>query len=91
MRKINPKSEQIDPWPKKHPLHGTFRCVRVRAIDGPYAGKSFRFYRRTVGGQALAGDFDSELRLDSHGTLVTYDLIETDDPRKWILTQRTAP
>ncbi len=87
---LSPQSEMTDYWPKKHPLAGQPRCVKVRACDGPYRNAWFRFYRRPQGNNPFGGDFDSELALDSHGTLVTYDLIETDDPKKWILTERKA-
>ena len=64
--------------------------MKVRACDGPYRGSTFRFYRHPFGPDPFGGHFDSELVLDSHDRLVTYDLIETDDPKKWILTLRTA-
>jgi hypothetical protein len=67
---------------------GKHRCVKVRAIDGPYRGAWFRFYRQPKGIDPFGGEFDSELALDSRGTLIVYDLIETPDPKKWILTYR---
>lgn len=68
-----------------------YRAMKVRACDGPYRGKWFRFYPAPTADDPFGGPYQTSMEaIDSRGKVTVYELHQSDDPKRWALTERIA-